>query len=232
MAAVGTLTAGVAHELNNPLNNISLNAEALIENFDAYTDLQKRRMLDDIVHQVERASGTVRNLLDFTRVERPVCVPVSVIEIGRGAYRLVANEAELGGVEFRLEMPEDLPRIDGSPRDLQQVFLNLFLNAIQAMPEGGTLTVRGRTAGESVEVEVTDTGVGIPEESLGSIFDPFFTTKELGAGTGLGLFVSYGTIEKHRGRVEVRSAVGRGTTFTVVLPVVQRRGGPPPQGCA
>ena len=225
MAAVGTLTAGIAHELNNPLNNVSLNAEALMESFESYSDQQKRKMLEDIVHQVERASGTVRNLLDFTRVERPVFVPVSMIEIVRAACRLVGNEAELNGVEFLLDMPEDLPRIEGNPRDLQQVLLNLLLNAIQAMPNGGTLTVRGRFVDQSVEVEVADTGVGIPQEHLGSIFDPFFTTKELGAGTGLGLFVSYGTIEKHQGRIEVQSTEGRGSTFTVILPVVHRRAG-------
>jgi len=230
MAAVGTLTAGIAHELNNPLNNVSLNAEALSEGLDSYSDQQKQRMLEDIVRQVERASGTVRNLLDFTRVEKPVFVPVSMGDVVRGAGRLVANEAEINRVALRLEMPEDLPQVDGSPRDLQQVFLNLFLNAIQAMPDGGTLTVRGRRAGESVQVDVVDTGEGIEAEHLESIFDPFFTTKEMGSGTGLGLFVSDRTIEKHDGSITVQSEVGRGTTFTVTLPVNHRRGGHQAQG--
>ena len=230
MAAVGTLTAGIAHELNNPLNNVSLNAEALVEGLNTYSDPQKLRMLEDIVRQVERASGTVRNLLDFTRVEKPVLVPVSLAEIVRGADRLVANEAEINRVERRLEVPEDLPKIDGSPRDLQQVFLNLFLNAIQAMPDGGTLTVRGRRAEESVQIDVIDTGVGIAAEHVGSIFDPFFTTKELGSGTGLGLFVSYQTIEKHAGSITVQSEAERGTTFTVTLPVSRSRGGRHTQG--
>ncbi len=219
MAAVGTLTAGIAHELNNPLNNISLNAEALQEGLATYSDAQKQKMLDDIMSQVERASATVRNLLDFTRMEKPVLISLSLSDVVREARRLVANEAEINRVEFRIEMPENLPRVQGNPRDLQQVFLNLFLNAIQAMPKGGVLTVRGSAADETVEVDVADTGIGIPEENLGSVFDPFFTTKEVGAGTGLGLAVSYGIIEKHNGSIGVHSKVGEGTTFTVRIPV-------------
>jgi two-component system, NtrC family, sensor kinase len=220
MAAVGTLTAGVAHELNNPLNNIALNAEAMHESLDAYTDAQKLKMLADIRNQVDRASATVRNLLDFTRVEKPVLVSLSLKDVVAEARRLVANEAEINHVEFRVEMPERLPRVRGSPRDLQQVFLNLFLNSIQAMPNGGLLTVRGKiSAAGSIDVEVTDTGSGIPEEVVGSIFDPFFTTKEAGAGSGLGLFISYGIIEKHKGSIAVRSKPGEGTTLIVSLPI-------------
>ena len=223
MAAVGTLTAGIAHELNNPLNNISLNAEALHEGLVTYTDAQKLKMLGDIVSQVERASATVRNLLDFTRVEKPVLIPLSLEEVVREARRLVANEAEINRVEFRIDMPEDLPRVQGNPRDLQQVFLNLFLNAIQAMPKGGLLTVRGRTTDGAVEVDVIDTGIGIPEENIGSVFDPFFTTKEVGSGSGLGLAVSYGIIEKHNGSITLHSKVGEGTTFIVRIPVPSPR---------
>ncbi len=220
MAAVGTLTAGIAHELNNPLNNIGLNAEALYDGLDSYTDAQKQKMLGDIVSQVERASATVRNLLDFTRVEKPVLISVSLEDVVREARRLVANEAEINHVEFLVAMPPDLPRVRGNPRDLQQVFLNLFLNAIQAMPNGGSLTVQGKpTTDGAIEVDVTDTGIGIPEENIGSVFDPFFTTKEVGSGTGLGLAVSYGIIQKHNGSIAVRSKVAEGTTFAVRLPV-------------
>jgi two-component system, NtrC family, sensor kinase len=226
MAAVGTLTAGIAHELNNPLNNISLNAEALHEGLNRYTDDQKLKMLADVVSQVERASATVRNLLDFTRVEKPVVVSLSVENVVREARRLVANEAEINRVEFNFALPPDLPKVQGNPRDLQQVFLNLFLNAIQAMPNGGVLTVRGKTTDDkALEVEVTDTGVGIPDENIGSVFDPFFTTKEVGAGTGLGLAVSYGIVEKHNGTITVRSKVGEGTTFVVRLPISSIEGG-------
>jgi signal transduction histidine kinase len=220
MAAVGTLTAGIAHELNNPLNNISLNAEALHEGLSHYTDEQKLEMLAEVVSEVERASATVRNLLDFTRVEKPVLISLSIQDVVREAQRLVANEAGISRVEFSLALPSDLPPVQGSPRDLQQVFLNLFLNAIQAMPKGGLLAVRGRTLGDrAIEVDVRDTGVGISEENIGSVFDPFFTTKDVGAGTGLGLAVSYGIIEKHNGTITVRSKLGEGTTFAVRLPV-------------
>jgi two-component system NtrC family sensor kinase len=219
MAAVGTLTAGIAHELNNPLNNISITAEAILDGYDEYSKDQKMKMLNDICGQVERAGATVRNLLDFTRVDKPVFVPVAAGDVARECARLVANEARLGGVELRLDMPPDLPKITGNPRDLQQVFLNLLLNAIQAMPEGGTITVRGlRADPDLVRFDIADTGVGIPEENLGSIFDPFFTTKEVGAGTGLGLSVAFGIVQKHHGRLEVASQPGVGTTFSLYLP--------------
>ncbi len=221
MAAVGTLTAGIAHELNNPLNNIGLNAEALHDDLAYYSEEQKLKMLGDILTQVERASATVRNLLDFTRAEKPVLILLSIEEVVREACRLVANEAEINRVDFRLEMAADLPRAVGNPRALQQVFLNLFLNAIQAMPQGGLLTVRGRTTPEGcIEVEVTDTGAGIPEGNLGSVFDPFFTTKEVGEGTGLGLFVTYGIVQKHNGSITLRSKVGEGTTVVLRFPAV------------
>jgi len=219
MAAVGTLTAGVAHELNNPLNNISLTTEAIIDAYDDYPREQQLKMLEDILTQVERASATVRNLLDFTRVEKPVFVPVSLHQVVQECTRLLANEARIADVELEIDVGPDLPAVLGNPRDLQQVFLNLFLNAIQAMPEGGTITARGVEAGSGeVRVDVTDTGQGIPEENLASIFDPFFTTKEVGTGTGLGLTVTYGIVEKHHGRLLVESEVGTGTTFSCFLP--------------
>jgi len=220
MAAVGTLTAGIAHELNNPLNNIGLNSEALLNSLESYPDEQKRKMLHDITNQVERASATVRNLLDFTRVEKPIFVSLSLAATIHESQRLLSNEAELNNVVFDVNLPQDLPRIEGNPRDVQQVFLNLLLNAIQAMPDGGTVSVQGRlTNAGDVEIEVADTGVGIPEDHLGLIFDPFFTSKEVGTGTGLGLFVTYGIIERHHGKIAVTSKVGEGTTFTVTFPV-------------
>ena len=221
MAAVGTLTAGIAHELNNPLNNIGLNTEALLNGLASYSDEQKRKMLGDVANQVDRASATVRNLLDFTRVEKPVFVLTSLGEAVQEARRLVANEAQINNVVFDVSLPADLPGIEGNPGHLQQVFLNLFLNAIQAMPQGGSLRVRAHRADDNtLEVEVADTGTGIPQEHLGEIFDPFYTSKEVGEGTGLGLFVTYAIIEQHHGEITVRSEVGQGTAFTIVLPAV------------
>jgi two-component system NtrC family sensor kinase len=219
MAAVGTLTAGIAHELNNPLNNIGLTVEALLDGFDDYEKADKLKMLEDVRTQLDRASATVRNLLDFTRVDSPVFVPVSLAEVAAESARLVSNEARISGVQIDLQLSPDLCPARGNPRDLQQVFLNLFLNAIQAMPNGGTLTVTGAVSDdEFLRIDVTDTGVGIPEENLSLIFDPFFTTKEVGKGTGLGLSVSYGIVQKHHGKLEVHSRVGVGTTFTLWIP--------------
>ncbi len=218
MAAVGTLTSGVAHELNNPLNNIGLTIEALLDDYADYSDDDKKRMLKQMYGQVERSSGTVRNLLDFTRKEQPAFTPLDLGRVVDSTLALVKNEMSLSGIESSLEAPEELPKVMGNPRNLQQVFLNLFLNAIQAMPGGGGLDVVISSAGGELRVDVHDSGAGIPSENLDKIFDPFFTTKEPGQGTGLGLFVSYGIIEKHGGRISVTSSAGSGTTFSVFLP--------------
>ena len=205
--------------MNNPLNNISLDAEAMLESYDDYDDDEKKKMLRDILTHVDRAGGTVRNLLDFTRQETQVFVSVSLADVVERGTRLMTNEAALNDVEFDVELPPDLPRVRGNPRSLEQVCLNLFLNAIQAMPQGGTIAVRGAPAEEGmVRLDVSDTGVGIPDEHLASVFDPFFTTKEVGVGTGLGLSVTYGIIQNHHGSIEVKSKVGSGTTFSIHLP--------------
>jgi len=219
MAAVGTLTSGIAHELNNPLNNIGITTEALIGGYADYSNNEKLRMLGQIYTQVERASATVRNLLDFTRAEKTVFTSVSITEVVDSTARLVGNELKLGGIELNLDLDDELPQIRGNPRNLQQVFLNLFLNGIQAMPDGGDLGVSATTDEDGfVRIDVTDNGVGIAAEDLEKIFEPFFTTKEPGKGTGLGLSVAYGIIEKHHGRITVQSELGKGTTFSVFLP--------------
>ncbi len=224
MAAVGSLTSGIAHELNNPLNNISLTTETLLGDFASFSDQEKLRMLDQISTQVERASATVRQLLDFTRKDQPAFTHVAVPGILESTLKLIASELSLTKVEARLEADGNLPEVLGNPRNLQQVFLNLCLNGIQAMPDGGVLGVRARVDGESlVRVEVSDTGVGISSENLGRIFEPFFTTKEAGKGTGLGLTVVQSIVEKHGGRIAVDSGPGKGTTFTVFLPVAPPR---------
>jgi len=231
MAAVGALTSGIAHELNNPLNNIGITTEALIEDYSEYSDEEKLKMLGQIYTQLERASGTVRNLLDFTRKEQSVFTSVAIQEIVDVTVRLVTNELKLGGVELKLNLESELPEIKGNPRDLQQVFLNLFLNAIQAMPNGGRLSIRAVAGGDGfVRVDVSDTGGGIPHEDLNKIFDPFFTTKDPGQGTGLGLSVTYSTIERHHGKITVESEIGKGTTFSVFLPYAENGESRPSQG--
>ena len=225
MAAVGTLTSGVAHELNNPLNNISLTVETLLDDFDEMADERKKTLLEDIFTQVQRASATVRNLLDFTRKDQPVFTAVAVPDLLEASLRLVRNELALAGVEATVDAAPELPRVNGNPRNLQQVFLNLFLNAMEAMPDGGALRVTARRRDDFVRIAVQDTGSGIAPEHLDQVFEPFFTTKEAGEGTGLGLSVSYSIVEKHGGLLEVESQPGRGTTFAVTLPATQE--GPP-----
>jgi two-component system NtrC family sensor kinase len=219
MAAIGNLTAGIAHELNNPLNNISLTAEALIEDYDRWSDDEKRKMLRTIEAQLERAGATVANLLDFTRRDESAFEPLAINDVLTRTVKLMSNEMSLNDVKLDLQLGKNLPKVRGSAHNLQQVFLNLILNAIQAMPDKGTLGIRSGVANGSVKIDVSDTGTGIPPEVQDKIFEPFFTTKEVGKGTGLGLSVSYGIIKKHHGHLSVTSEVGRGSTFSVVLPV-------------
>jgi two-component system NtrC family sensor kinase len=219
MAAIGTLTAGIAHELNNPLNNASLTTEAMIDEFDDWDKDTKLKMLRDIYTQLERAGSTVANLLDFTRRDEELFEELSINEVLNRTLKLVTNEINLNVIELELELGSNLPRVKGNHHNLQQVFLNLFLNAIQAMPEGGKLLLRSFTSDNSVQVDVSDSGVGILKDNLERIFEPFFTTKEVGKGTGLGLSVSYGIIEKHHGTIHVKSDVGKGTTFSIILPI-------------
>jgi two-component system NtrC family sensor kinase len=218
LAAVGNLTAGIAHELNNPLNNISLTTEALIDEFDEWDKETKFKMLRDIFTQVERAGATVANLLDFTRRDKEEFEQIYIRDVLERTLKLMANEISLSKVQLDLDLVDNLPSIMGNQNNLQQVFLNLFLNALQAMPDGGKLIVRTNAENESLRVTISDTGVGIPKENINSIFDPFFTTKEMGKGTGLGLSVSYGIIQKHRGSITVESEVGKGTSFTIKFP--------------
>jgi two-component system, NtrC family, sensor kinase len=219
MAAVGNLTAGIAHELNNPLNNISITTEALIDEFDDWDKEEKLKMLNAIASQVERAGAIVANLLDFTRRDESSFEEISINDVLNRTVKLMGNEFTLNNIRLNLELGDNLPRIMGNVHDLQQVFLNLFLNAIQAMPDGGILAVKSYVEGGLLRVDVGDTGIGIPTENLDKIFDPFFTTKAVGTGTGLGLSVSYGIIKKHHGHVSVSSEVGKGTVFSILLPL-------------
>jgi signal transduction histidine kinase len=220
IAAIGTLTSGIAHELNNPINNIVLTAEALKEDFPQLNQEESLGMIQDILVQSERAGEIVKTLLDFSRSEHPEFVVTSIAGVIRETLKLVRNQIALAGVEVETDLPGDLPSIHGDPKSLQQVFLNLFINAIQAMKDGGILAVRSFTGedGHWLKVEVKDTGPGIDSEDLPHVFEPFFTTKEVGRGTGLGLSVSYGIVQKHGGHIEVQSQKGRGAIFTVLLP--------------
>jgi signal transduction histidine kinase len=176
-------------------------------------------MLEQIYTQVERAGATVRDLLDFTRKGTPAFSTVSIEDIIGSTLNLISNELNLASIDLDIDIAKDLPDINANPRNLQQVFLNLFLNSIQAMPEGGNLAVRVAREDGQLTIEVSDDGVGIAPENVDKLFDPFFTTKEIGEGTGLGLSVCYGIIERHGGGIRIDSEPGAGTTVTVRLPV-------------
>lgn len=220
IAALGTFTAGIAHELNNPINNISLTAETLMEEYSGRMEPEAGEMMRDILAQAERASDIVRNLLDFSRTERPAFSNLDAREIIRSTTTLVKNQIMLAGIKLELSYAEGLQRVRGNLRNLQQVFMNLLLNSIQAMPGGGLLSISVAPDTEGfVRFDVSDTGMGIPKDVLEHIFEPFYTTKSVGRGTGLGLAVTYAIVKRHGGRIEAMSRIGEGTLFSVFLPV-------------
>ncbi|MBW1982584.1 MAG: HAMP domain-containing protein [Deltaproteobacteria bacterium] len=220
IAAIGTFTAGIAHELNNPLNNISLTAEALIEDFTDEIPGEAKELIFDVLYQARRAAEVVGNLLDFSRVESPTLEELAIDDVIERTIKLIKNQLMLSHVSLQVKMSSEKLCIRGTLRSLQQVFLNLMLNAIHAMPNGGTLIIEASTYQDKyVRVDVKDTGTGIKSENLQKIFDPFFTTKGVGRGTGLGLSVSYAIVQKIGGYIEVASEVGKGSTFSVYLPI-------------
>ena len=218
LVSIGTLTSGIAHELNNPLNNVSLTADTLLEEFGELSEVEAKEMLLDIINETSRASEVVRNLLDFSREDRQPMTRLKVAEVIRQTLKLVGNQLMLDHVRVISSIPDDLPDIRGDLHYLEQVFINLFMNATQAMPEGGVLSISARSGPEGyVCVDVTDTGCGMSAETLERIFDPFYTTKPVGKGTGLGLSIIYGIVKKHGGFIEVKSEVDQGTTFSIHL---------------
>lgn len=221
MRAVGTLTAGVAHELNNPLNNITLTAHMLLEDYDGLSDKERREMIRDVVNETKRSKDIISNLLDFARESGSQLETLDLKQILNDTINLAMNRIKLSGIRIEFQATDNLPRIHGDSQQLRQVFLNLLLNAIDASSKGDKIHVLALPADDPnyVAVKVIDMGTGIPNHILGSIFDPFFTTKGKGKGTGLGLSVSQGIVAKHGGHIRVGSQEGRGTTFTVTLPV-------------
>jgi len=222
LRAVGSLTAGIAHEVNNPINNIMLTAAVLQEDFDTLPGDGKQELIGDIVEQTERAGKIIRNLLDFARESEISTERLKIGEVVGNAINLAANQLKLSGVRLVGDISNDLPEIDGDRQYLSQVFLNLILNAVDAMADGGgTLTMSSDVSLDTrcIAIHISDTGPGMSPRVLKAIFDPFFTTKSSGSGTGLGLSVSLGIVQKHGGEIKVESTVGEGSTFTVLLPV-------------
>jgi two-component system NtrC family sensor kinase len=226
LAAVGRLAAGVVHEINNPLATISACAEALESRLadgspGSTEDLDDfREYLQLIRSEAFRCKSITNGLLDFSRTRAGERALVDLAEVIRSAARLIAHQKRGNRVELVTEIEEELSPVLGDGGQLQQAVIALSTNAIDAMPEGGRLTLSARTQNGFSTLSICDTGVGISPENLTKIFDPFFTTKEVGQGTGLGLAVCYGIVTEHGGRLDVQSAVGVGTTFTISLPAV------------
>jgi signal transduction histidine kinase len=177
----------------------------------------------DLVSESERARDIVRNLLDFSRESEVELTPLEVEDVVGETLQLAANQVRIARVKVRGEVEANVPAVYGDRHQLTQVFLNVVLNALDAMPEGGTLTISIEKSedGNCVDISFADTGVGIQEQHMRSIFDPFFSTKKHAKGTGLGLSVSKGIIEQHGGDIRVRTEVGQGTTVTISLPVAR-----------
>lgn len=220
LRAIGTLTAGVAHELNNPLNNIMLTAHSLLEDYKDLSEAEQVEMINDIIGETDRSRSIVRNLLDFTRESESVSEPIDLGALVDTTTRLALNQAKVSGVNIEVKAQPKLPQIRGDKQQLKQVFLNLILNALDAVGKNGKIEIRVENAPTPgfLAVRVKDDGCGIPAHILPHIFDPFFTTKSVGKGTGLGLSVSQGIVTKHGGRINVACEEEKYTTFTVTLP--------------
>ena len=225
LATIGKVTAGIAHEINNPLNNIYLTAEVLLEDLPSLECAERLEMVNDILNQADRAREVVQHLLAFSRSKQsPVSDVIDLAALIRQTLAFLKNQIRIGQITVHTELPQESIRVTGNANQLQQVFVNIILNAIQAMGPGGLLNiVVGSTAGDMAQVQISDNGPGIPEEVRAHIFDPFFTTKQ--EGTGLGLSVSNSIIQDHNGQILVDSERGKGTTFTINLPVASRKEG-------
>ena len=233
LAAVGQLAAGVAHELNNPIVGILGYSQYAIEKIKGKDpsqitakDLENySKYVGYIEHESQRCKVIIQNLLNFSRKGSTAITATDVNKVLNTTFELLAHQLQMHNVRLASELAPDLPAVQGNGSELQQVFMNVIVNAQKAMDQGGTLTVASRLragatdADGAVEVLFTDTGCGIAPEHLTKIFDPFFTTRKVGEGTGLGLSLSHGIIKNHGGEIAVESVVGRGTTFTITLPV-------------
>jgi two-component system, NtrC family, sensor kinase len=224
MASIGLLAAGVAHEVNTPLTGISSFTQMLLDGADPNDP--KTVLLEKIERQTFRAAKIVNGLLNLSRPgsstnER---IEVDLNAVITDVFSLLEHQFEVGSIKVRRQLAPTMVPVRGIEHQLQQVFLNLFLNARDAMTRGGWLSVATRVDGDRVTAEIADTGSGIPSEQIARIYDPFFTTKAIGRGTGLGLSITYGIVREHDGTIHCDSAVGQGTRFTLTLPMVQAAG--------
>jgi PAS domain S-box-containing protein len=220
LTSMGLLAAGVAHEVNTPLAVISSYSQILRKQLSPGDE--RNRLMDRIIKQTFRASEIVNNLLSFSRTNATEFVELDVHQVVTETLSLLEHQLRQAGIVVERDLAAEVPLAFGNPGKMQQVFLNLFLNARDAMSGGGTLRLRTETTGSRLQVWIEDTGTGVSQENIRRIYDPFFTTKERGKGTGLGLSVSYGIIQEHGGAIAVESEPGRGTTFRLEFPLARK----------
>ncbi|MBN1366658.1 MAG: PAS domain S-box protein [Dehalococcoidales bacterium] len=221
LTSLGQLAASIAHEVNNPLSGVLIYTQLIAKKIkeskiDNNTTLE---YLSKMEFELIRSTKLIKNLLDFARQSSPKFQQANLNMIMNRAYDIASHSAELQHVRVIKELDPALPDITADADQLQQVFTNLILNAIQAMPQGGKLTLRSSASANQIKIEVSDTGIGIPPENMNKLFTPFFTTKLEVKGVGLGLAIAYGIVQRHKGKIEVRSKIGDGTTFTIYLPL-------------
>lgn len=219
LAGIGELASGIAHELNNPLTGILGFARLFLQG--DHLSPEQREDMEDILQLSQRCAHIIQDLLTFSRKTELKKEPTDLMPLLQTALKLAKYETSNLGLEPVLEYPDPLPFVFGDSNQLVQVFLNMIMNAVQAMKnnESGRLLIRPRHEGDQIKISFKDNGCGIPMNIQCKIFDPFFTTKPVGKGTGLGLSISYGIIQEHGGTIQVKSRQGVGTTFTIGLPV-------------
>ncbi|MDH5384289.1 MAG: PAS domain S-box protein [Candidatus Aminicenantes bacterium] len=234
LASLGQLAASVAHEVNNPLAGILVYIKLFLKKYQEkklQTEKSEIQLLK-MEKELERTCRIIRNLLDFARQSEPTMKPIEINKVIEASLLLVGNQINLENIRLEKKLAPNLLPVLADFDKIQQVLINIILNSIQAMPEGGTLTITTSTAGiikigdsqkNAVRIDIEDTGIGIPKENLHKLFTPFFTTKEKGKGVGLGLSVVHGIIGKHKGKIDVESVSDVGTTFTIYLGIMDEK---------
>ncbi len=220
LSSLGQLAAGIAHEINNPLTNASLGIQTVKNNMKKNgCGAEVVEKLDAVERSIDRASTIAQELLQFSRQRESEFIPLDINSVLKGALTLLQHRLNAVTLQSNLN---PVPSVLGDPGKLEQVFINILSNSLEAMPVGGVISLSTSRKGDFIHVMIQDSGAGIAKENLSRVFDPFFTTKGIGVGTGLGLSICYGIIKQHRGTIDVCSADSKGTTLTIKLPVRER----------
>ncbi len=219
LASLGELAGSIAHELNNPLSIILGFAQVLMK--DGSLGEESRKGVENIFEAANRSKSIITNMLEFARADSAKMNIVNLNDVIESTLQIIEKDFYKSGIDIKKELTSESSFVSANPMQLQQAFLNIILNAKDAMPAGGELAVQSFIKGKMFVIDISDTGMGIPRENLSKIFDPFFTTKDVGKGTGLGLSICYGIVNSHKGDIFIKSIPGKGTTFTLKFPLIQ-----------